>query len=73
MHLKIISQNIQNIHANKYQTAGQFLIFYELIEMLQRKLYKTEIILEIDVCCENLYKNMVVANHVVELVIVSVT
>lgn len=37
--LKIISQNIQNIHANKYQTAGQFLIFYELIEMLQRKLY----------------------------------
>lgn len=53
MHLKIISQNIQNIHANIYQTAGQFLIFYELIEMLQRKLYKTEIILEIDVCCES--------------------
>lgn len=43
MHLKIISQNIQNIHANKYQTAGQFLIFYELIE----------IILEIDVCCDS--------------------
>lgn len=56
MHLKIISQNIQNIHANKYQTAGQFLIFYELIEMLQRKLYKTEIILEIDMCCESVLK-----------------
>lgn len=53
MHLKIISQNIQNIHANKHQTAGQLLIFYELIEMLQRKLYKTEIILEIDMCCES--------------------
>lgn len=32
---------------------ANFLFFYELIEMLQRKLYKTEIILEIDVCCES--------------------
>lgn len=32
---------------------ANFLFFYELIEMLQRKLYKTEIILEIDMCCES--------------------
>lgn len=32
---------------------ANFLFFYELIEMLQRKQYKTEIILEIDVCCES--------------------